>query len=150
MRRLPPLGAIEAFVQVARLGSVKAAAQELALSAPALSRRVQSLERFIGKPLFDRRHQAMTPNADGDRLLVFASKAGAPTNPDWYHNLVANPTATVDVGDESFTVKATVLTGAERDRLYAKQAELYPGFAEYQEKTTRTIPVVALERIPEA
>ena len=69
MRRLPPLGAIEAFVQVARLGSVKAAAQELALSAPALSRRVQSLERFIGKPLFDRRHQAMTPNADGERLM---------------------------------------------------------------------------------
>ena len=70
MRRLPPLGAIEAFVAVARLGSVKAAAQELALSAPALSRRVQSLERFIGKPLFDRRHQAMVPNADGDRLLA--------------------------------------------------------------------------------
>ncbi|WP_242097384.1 MULTISPECIES: LysR substrate-binding domain-containing protein [unclassified Sphingomonas] len=69
MRRLPPLGAIEAFVQVARLGSIKAAAQELALSAPALSRRVQSLERFIGKPLFDRRHQAMSPNADGERLL---------------------------------------------------------------------------------
>jgi len=70
MRRLPPLGAIEAFVQVARLGSVKAAAQELALSAPALSRRVQSLERFIGKPLFDRRHQAMVANADGERLLA--------------------------------------------------------------------------------
>jgi LysR family glycine cleavage system transcriptional activator len=70
MRRLPPLGAIEAFVQVARLGSVKAAAEELALSAPALSRRVQSLERFIGKPLFARRHQSMVPNADGERLLA--------------------------------------------------------------------------------
>ncbi|HEX8485191.1 LysR substrate-binding domain-containing protein [Sphingomonas sp.] len=70
MRRLPPLGAIEAFVQVARLGSAKAAAQELALSAPALSRRVQSLERFIGKPLFDRRHQAMVANADGERLMA--------------------------------------------------------------------------------
>lgn len=69
MRRLPPLGAIEAFVQVARLGSVKAAAEELALSAPALSRRVQALERFIGKPLFDRRHQAMVLNGDGERLL---------------------------------------------------------------------------------
>ena len=69
MRRLPPLGAIEAFVQVARLGSVKAAAEELALSAPALSRRVQSLERFIGRPLFDRRHQAIVLNADGERLL---------------------------------------------------------------------------------
>jgi LysR family transcriptional regulator, glycine cleavage system transcriptional activator len=70
MRRLPPLGAIEAFVQVARLGSVKAAADDLSLSAPALSRRVQSLERFIGKPLFARRHQAMTLNSDGDRLLA--------------------------------------------------------------------------------
>ncbi|MFA5966425.1 MAG: LysR substrate-binding domain-containing protein [Sphingomonas sp.] len=69
MRRLPPLTAIEAFVQVARLGSIKAAAEELALSAPALSRRVQALERFIGRPLFDRRHQAVVLNADGDRLL---------------------------------------------------------------------------------
>ncbi len=70
MRRLPPLTAIEAFVQVARLGSVKAAAQELALSAPALSRRVQALERFIGRSLFDRRHQAMQLNADGERLIA--------------------------------------------------------------------------------
>ncbi|GGB28839.1 LysR family transcriptional regulator [Sphingomonas metalli] len=64
------MGAIEAFVQVARLGSVKAAAEELALSAPALSRRVQSLERFIGRPLFARRHQAMVLNEDGERLLT--------------------------------------------------------------------------------
>jgi LysR family glycine cleavage system transcriptional activator len=69
MRRLPPLTAIEAFVQVARLGSIKAAAEELALSAPALSRRIQALERFIGRPLFDRRHQAMQLNGDGERLL---------------------------------------------------------------------------------
>lgn len=70
MRRLPPLTAIEAFVAVARLGSVKAAAQELALSPPALSRRIQTLERFLGRPLFDRRHQAMVANADGERLLA--------------------------------------------------------------------------------
>lgn len=70
MRRLPPLTAIEAFVAVARLGSVKAAAEELALSAPALSRRLQTLERFLGRPLFDRRHQAMVLNGDGDRLLA--------------------------------------------------------------------------------
>ncbi|WP_267397743.1 MULTISPECIES: LysR substrate-binding domain-containing protein [unclassified Sphingomonas] len=70
MRRLPPLGAIEAFIQVARLGSVKAAATELALSAPALSRRVQALERFIDRPLFERRHQAIVLNADGERLLA--------------------------------------------------------------------------------
>jgi deazaflavin-dependent oxidoreductase (nitroreductase family) len=83
---------------------------------------------------------------DGDRLLVFASKAGAPTNPDWYHNLVANPDASVEVGDETFPVHATVLIGAERDRLFAKQAQLYPGFKEYEARTTRTIPVVALTR----
>ena len=70
MRRLPPLTAIEAFVAVARLGSVKAAAQELALSPPALSRRVQTLERFLNRPLFDRRHQAMVLNGDGERLLA--------------------------------------------------------------------------------
>ncbi|MHC9419145.1 LysR substrate-binding domain-containing protein [Sphingomonas citri] len=70
MRRLPPLTAIEAFVAVARLGSIKAAAQELALSPPALSRRIQTLERFLTRPLFDRRHQAMVPNTDGERLLT--------------------------------------------------------------------------------
>ena len=69
MRRLPPLTAIEAFVQVARLGSVKAAAEALALSSPALSRRIQALERFVGHPLFERRHQAVTLNPDGERLL---------------------------------------------------------------------------------
>jgi deazaflavin-dependent oxidoreductase (nitroreductase family) len=84
---------------------------------------------------------------DGDRLLVFASKGGSPTNPDWYHNLVANPKASVEVGTERYDVNATVLTGEERDRFYAQQAELYPGFADYQAKTTRTIPVVALERV---
>jgi LysR family glycine cleavage system transcriptional activator len=75
MRRLPPLTAIEAFVQVARLGSVKAAAEELALSSPALSRRVQALERFIGKQLFERRHQAMKLNAEGERLLGLIAPA---------------------------------------------------------------------------
>jgi LysR family glycine cleavage system transcriptional activator len=70
MRRLPPLTAIEAFVQVARLGSVKAAAEALALSSPALSRRIQSLERFLGHPLFERRHQAMHLTPDGERLLA--------------------------------------------------------------------------------
>ncbi|MES2445040.1 MAG: LysR substrate-binding domain-containing protein [Pseudomonadota bacterium] len=75
MRRLPPLTAIEAFVQVARLGSIKAAAEELALSSPALSRRVQSLERFIGKPLFERRHQALKLNDEGERLLGLIAPA---------------------------------------------------------------------------
>jgi LysR family glycine cleavage system transcriptional activator len=69
MRRLPSLAGVEAFVQVARLGSVKAAAEELALSSPALSRRIQSLERFLDRPLFERRHQQIVPNEDGEKLL---------------------------------------------------------------------------------
>lgn len=75
MRRLPPLTSIEAFVQVAREGSVKAAAEKLSLSSPALSRRVQALERFIGMPLFDRRHQAMMLNSEGGKLLDRISPA---------------------------------------------------------------------------
>src|ERR1700730_11092178 len=63
---------------------------------------------------------------DGDRMLVFASKAGSPTNPGWYHNLVAHPDTTVEVGTETIPVTAVVLTGEERDRLYAKQAERMP------------------------
>ena len=75
MRRLPPLTAVEAFVQVARLGSVKAAAEELALSSPALSRRVQALERFVGRQLFDRRHQAMFLNREGQQLITRVAPA---------------------------------------------------------------------------
>jgi len=84
--------------------------------------------------------------ADGDRLLIFASKGGAPSHPDWFHNLRANPAATLEVGTEKFTVEAEVLTGEERDRLFAKQAGLYPQFGQYQANTSRTIPVVALKR----
>lgn len=83
---------------------------------------------------------------DGDRLLVFASKAGATTSPDWYHNLVVHPEVTVEVGNETYEASATILSGQERDQLYAKQARSYPQFAEYQAKTTREIPVIALER----
>ena len=85
--------------------------------------------------------------ADGDRYLVFASKAGADTHPDWYLNLVAAPTARIEVGTESFDVQVTDLQGEERDRLYAAQAEVMPNFAEYQAKTKRVIPVIALSRI---
>jgi deazaflavin-dependent oxidoreductase (nitroreductase family) len=81
---------------------------------------------------------------DGGRRYVFASKAGAPTNPDWYHNLKANPEVTVEVGTDELRATAREVTGAERDRIYGHQAGLYPGFAEYQEKTARTIPVVEL------
>src|SRR5579885_2349229 len=83
---------------------------------------------------------------DGDRMFIFASKGGSPTNPDWYHNLVAHPNATVEVGTDKFDVTATVVTGEERDRIYAEQSKRYPNFAEYQEKTTRRIPVVELKR----
>ena len=83
---------------------------------------------------------------DGDRLLIFATKGGAPTSPHWYHNLVAHPEVTVEVGTETYKANATVLTGEERDRQYAKQAELYPQFGDYQKRTTRTIPVIALVR----
>ncbi|HLZ72141.1 MAG TPA: nitroreductase family deazaflavin-dependent oxidoreductase [Dehalococcoidia bacterium] len=83
---------------------------------------------------------------DGDRWLIFASKAGAPVSPGWYHNLVAHPDVTIEVGTATIPARAVVLTGEERDRLYAKQAALVPVFAEYQAKTTRRIPVVALHR----
>ena len=83
--------------------------------------------------------------ADGDTYVVFASKAGAPTSPDWYHNLLANPRATVEVGDQTINVVAKVAEGDTRERLWSRQKELYPGFADYEAKTTRQIPVVVLE-----
>jgi deazaflavin-dependent oxidoreductase (nitroreductase family) len=86
---------------------------------------------------------------DGERLVVIASKGGAPTNPDWFRNLVANPTVTVEVGSETFQARASVAESPERERLYDQQAAIMPGFAEYQRKTTRQIPVVVLERVSE-
>ena len=85
---------------------------------------------------------------DGDRYVIVASKSGAHTNPDWYHNLVQHKGATVEVGDEHFEVKATpIAKGPERDRLYEAHAALMPGFRDYPKKTKRVIPVVVLERI---
>jgi deazaflavin-dependent oxidoreductase (nitroreductase family) len=84
-------------------------------------------------------------DVDG-HLYVFASKGGAPTNPDWYHNLVANPTVTVELGTETFEATARPLEGDEHDRVYAIQSERYPQFDEYQRKSPRTIPVVELIR----
>jgi deazaflavin-dependent oxidoreductase (nitroreductase family) len=80
------------------------------------------------------------------KRYVFASYAGAPSDPDWYHNLVANPKVTVEVGTETFEATATPVSLEERDRVYPVQAELYPNFAEYETKTTRKIPVVELVR----
>ena len=84
---------------------------------------------------------------DGENYLIIASKGGAPTNPDWYYNIVANPEVTVEVGPERFKAQASVPEGAERDRLYNQMAAQMPGFAEYQRNTTRRIPVVVLKRI---
>jgi deazaflavin-dependent oxidoreductase (nitroreductase family) len=83
----------------------------------------------------------------GDDLAVFASKGGAPTNPDWFYNVKANPTATVEVGTDTFDVRARVAEGEERDRIWERQKELMPGFADYETKTDRQIPVVVLERV---
>ena len=82
------------------------------------------------------------------RMYIFASKGGAATNPDWYHNLLAHPVATVEVGAETFEVEAAPVTGEERDRIYATQAELQPTFGQYQKNTSRKIPVIALTRKP--
>jgi deazaflavin-dependent oxidoreductase (nitroreductase family) len=84
---------------------------------------------------------------DGDRLVIIASKAGAPTNPAWYHNLVAHPEVTVEVGTERIPMRAVVTEGEERTRLFDAQAALMPNFAEYAKSTSRVIPVIALERI---
>jgi LysR family glycine cleavage system transcriptional activator len=115
MRRLPPLTAIEAFVAVARLGSIKAAAAELALSAPALSRRIQTLERFLGRPLFDRRHQAMTPNADGDRLLAAIAPA---------LDSLSDAVESMTSGGEVLRLRLGVLPLFASQRLFPKLAQL--------------------------
>jgi deazaflavin-dependent oxidoreductase (nitroreductase family) len=81
---------------------------------------------------------------DGDRYVIFASKAGADTNPDWYYNVTKNPDATIEVGDGTVAVVAEEVTGRQRDDLYRRQAELFSGFADYEKKTTRVIPVVVL------
>jgi deazaflavin-dependent oxidoreductase (nitroreductase family) len=84
---------------------------------------------------------------DGDRFVILASKGGAPKNPDWYHNILAHPRLVVEVGIEQFQVEASVAGEPERTRLYNKMVEMMPGFAEYQRRTTRIIPVIILRRI---
>ena len=84
---------------------------------------------------------------DGDRIVVFGSKGGAPSHPAWYHNLVANPTVTVELPGETFEATAVTAEGAERDRIWSAQKAIMPGFAEYEAKTDRQIPVVVLERV---
>jgi deazaflavin-dependent oxidoreductase (nitroreductase family) len=93
----------------------------------------------------ERVNPMMYLDLDGSRY-VFASKAGADTNPDWYHNLVAHPEVTVEVGTETYAASASVVEGERRDTVYAEQAKRYPGFAEYEAKTDRVIPVVEIRR----
>lgn len=84
--------------------------------------------------------------ADGDDWVIFASKAGAPSNPAWYHNLKANPETTIEVGADTIDVSVTEAAGAERDRLFEAQKAAMPQFAEYESNTDRTIPVVVMQR----
>jgi deazaflavin-dependent oxidoreductase (nitroreductase family) len=109
---------------------------------------------FEGSPLLLLHHSGArsgTPRVnplvylpDGDRYVVFASKAGAPTNPHWYHNLKANPRVSIEVGTDTIDVVASEATGDERERLFRRQVERSPQFAEYQDKTDRVIPAIVL------
>ena len=113
--------------------------------------------QFAGKPLLllhtvgaksgQPRINPVACNMDGDRYVIVASKGGAPTNPDWYYNVVANPLVTVEFGTETFQARATLATEPERTRLYNQMAAERPTFAEYQRKTTRLIPVIILTRV---
>jgi deazaflavin-dependent oxidoreductase (nitroreductase family) len=86
-------------------------------------------------------------STDGDRIIVVGSKGGAPSNPDWYFNLVANPIVTVEVNGERYQAQARVTEGAERERLFKNHVALLPNFADYQNKTDRQLPVIVLERL---
>ncbi len=84
---------------------------------------------------------------DGDRFIVIASKGGAPTNPDWYYNILADPQVTIEVGTEKFEARATVAEEPERTHLYNKMVEMMPSFDDYRRKTERVIPVIILTPI---
>jgi deazaflavin-dependent oxidoreductase (nitroreductase family) len=83
---------------------------------------------------------------EGDAYAVFGSKGGMPTHPEWYHNVLANPNVSVEVGTETVDVKAREAEGEERERIWSKQKKDFPGFADYEKATTRRIPVIVLER----
>lgn len=84
---------------------------------------------------------------DNGHYVILASKGGAPTNPDWYHNILAHPDVTLEVGTEQFKAHATVAEGQERDRIFADVSSQNPGFGAYQKNTTRVIPIIVLERL---
>jgi deazaflavin-dependent oxidoreductase (nitroreductase family) len=112
---------------------------------------------FEGRPLLLLHHTGARSGVErvnplayqqvGDGWAVFGSKGGAPRNPDWYHNLTANPRARVEVGAETFDVVARVAEGEERERIWEEQKRRMPGFADYETRTARQIPVVVLERV---
>lgn len=83
---------------------------------------------------------------NGDSWVIFASKGGAPSNPAWFHNVVANPDVEIEVGTDTIPVRARVAEGDEREKIWTKQKEVMPGFAEYEAKANRRIPVIVLER----
>ena len=92
------------------------------------------------------RHAPLVYLPNGDDVVIFASKGGQPTNPDWYHNLIANPDTQIELGADIVPVHVREATGAERDELFDRQKTASPVFAEYEAATTRVIPVLALER----
>ncbi|MFN8514375.1 MAG: nitroreductase family deazaflavin-dependent oxidoreductase [Thermomicrobiales bacterium] len=93
------------------------------------------------------RSTPMSYSTDGDRIIVVAANGGAPTNPAWYHNLLANPQVTVELGGDTYQARATIAAEPERTRHFAQHAASRPNFLEFQSKTTRQLPVVILERI---
>lgn len=104
------------------------------------------LVHHVGAKSGTERISPLVPLIEGERIFIFASKGGSDENPAWYHNLVANPRTRVETGDETFDVVARVLTGQERDEVYARQVAVASQFGDYQRNTDRTIPVVELER----
>jgi deazaflavin-dependent oxidoreductase (nitroreductase family) len=99
-----------------------------------------------GRKTGQKRTNPLVYHKEGDVMYVFGSKGGAPTHPEWYRNLLANPEATAEVGTEKFDVVASEVTGPERDRIFAANAALRPAFSDYEKRTTRKIPVIALRR----
>lgn len=112
---------------------------------------------FVGRPILlltttgartgQPRLAPLVYSRNGDRYVIAASKGGAPTNPAWFANLVAHPVVTVEAGGDTFEARATVASGPERDRLWAAHVAEHPGFAAYEARTTRVIPMILLERV---
>lgn len=102
----------------------------------------------VGAKSGQERINPLAYHMDGDRYVIIASKAGAPTNPDWYYNILAHPDVEIEVGTQTLKVKASIAEGAEHDRIYDERVSRNPGFGEYRAKTTRIIPVILLTKIP--